>query len=240
MISIAGKPLLGHVIDRLRASKYIGETIVATTTAALDAVIEYFAKDYGVKVFRGHADDVLDRFYQAAKEFGINIVVRIGADDPFKDACEVDRVIARLLKAHNDVDYVSNWLKPSYPEGMDVEAFRFESLERAWREAKLQSEREHVTPYIWMHPEIFRLANVEYSQDLSQLRWTLDTPEDLEFTRQVYAELYHGTPFSMQEILKLLSRRPELQAVNGGSLRHSGFWKAWTADHDRARTEELS
>ncbi len=239
LMSIADKPVLGHVIDRARMSRYAEEIVVATTTEPADSIIEDFARDYGVKVFRGHPDDVLDRFYQAAKQFGFAVVVRLGADDPLKDAREVDRVIAKLVEAPNQLDYVSNSLKPSYPEGMDAEVFSFEALERAWREAKLPSEREHVTPYIWMHPEIFRLANVEHSKDLSRLRWTLDTHADLEFMRQVYAELYHGIPFSMQEVLELLSRRPELQTINGDIPRHAGFWTAHDADHSLTKSQGL-
>ena len=138
---------------------------------------------------------IRDRFYQAAREFNAEIIVRITPDDPFKDPEVVDKVLSYYLSRQGDLDYVSNTIKPTYPEGLDVEAFSFRVLEQAWQEAKRPSEREHVTPYIWDHTELFRLANVENDKDLSHLRWTLDTEADLRFARKVYDRLYRGRVF---------------------------------------------
>ena len=165
--------------------------------------------------FAGSEEDVLDRFYQAAKEYSADIIVRITADDPFKDPQVIDKVIGRYLDFKGPIDYVSNTIKPTYPLGLDVEVFSFESLERAWREANDPFEREHVTPYIWRHPEIFNLANVENDENLSHLRWTLDTEADLNFTREVYSRLYGGgNIFLMSEILDLLDENPWLARLN--------------------------
>src|ERR1019366_7701536 len=126
----------------------------------------------------GSAEDVLDRYYQAAREVGAGVIVRVTADDPFKDPVVVDQVAGRLMR-DPQLDYASNTLEPTYPEGLDVEAFTFSALERAWKEASVPSDREHVTPYIRCNPEMFRTANVSHSPDLSALRWTVDYEADL-------------------------------------------------------------
>jgi spore coat polysaccharide biosynthesis protein SpsF len=224
LIDIGGKPLLGHVLERVAVSRHIQKIVVATTSDPADDVLADYLVRQNVRVYRGSAEDVLDRYYQAARLHGISVVVRVTADDPFKEPCVIDRVVEAFHTAAGTLDYASNTLKPSYPEGLDVEVFSFSALERALNEAELPFEREHVTPYIWMHPERFRLQNIEYHEDLSALRWTLDTPDDLEFTRRVYGELYHGKPFHMDAVIGLLRRRPELVIINAGHRRLEAFW----------------
>lgn len=224
LTQIEDKPLIGHVLDRVELTRHIDKIIVATTTHPEDDLLERYASTRQCLVFRGSVDDVLDRYYQAAKYYDIDSVVRITADDPFKDPHIIGEVLDLYLAAEGELDYISNTIKPTYPEGLDVEVFSFAALQRSWNEAKLAYEREHVTPYMWTHPEHFRLRNVEHTQDLSGLRWTLDTPEDLQFTRCVYAELYSGKPFFMQDILNLLRRRPEIAKLNSGHRRLEAFW----------------
>ena len=134
----------------------------------------------------------------------------------------IDRIVSPLLEKPG-LDYVSNTLKPTFPEGLDVEAVRYTALERAWREAELPSEREHVTPYIWNHPDLFQLLNIEHGQDLSWMRWTVDYEQDMVFAREVYFRLYHGQVFSMSEILRLVEEHPELAAINQGIMRNAGY-----------------
>ena len=226
LINIQGKPLLEHVINRVRQSRLIDKIIIATTTKERDRVILEMAQSWGLESYAGSEEDVLDRFYQAARIYRARTIVRITPDDPFKDPEVIDKVISYYLKSKGNVDYVSNTIKPTYPEGLDVEVFSFEALEKAWREAKKSSEREHVTPYIWNHPEIFRLANVENDDDLSHLRWTLDTEADLQFTREIYSRLYHGQLFLMKGILALLRAEPELMRINEGTTRGVGYLKS--------------
>ena len=223
---INGKPLLEHVLDRVRLSRLIDKIIIATTTEDKDRVILKMARSWGIDSYTGSEEDVLDRFYQAAKMYGADTVVRITPDDPFKDPEVVDRVIGYYLEHKDGLDYVSNTIKPTYPEGLDVEVFSFDTLERAWQEAGKPSEREHATPYIWNHPELFRLANVENDENLSHLRWTLDTEADLRFTREVYARIYHGQVFLMKDILALLHTEPELEQINQGTPRNAGYLKS--------------
>ncbi len=226
LLDIQGKPLLKHVIERIKASRLINQIIIATTENEKDKAIIVFSEAHGIPWYVGSEDDVLDRLYQAAKKYGVETIVRITPDDPFKDPEVIDKVIGHFLASEGKTDYVSNTIRPTYPEGLDVEVFSFQALERAWREAKKPSEREHVTPYIWNHPELFQLANVENEEDLSHLRWTLDTAEDLRFTREVYTRLYHGQIFLMSEVLALLKKEPQLTQINSTTPRSAGYLKS--------------
>lgn len=225
LIDIAGKPLLAHVINRVSKSKLVKNIVLATTSNPADQVLVDFAKKNSIDYFVGSEDDVLDRFYHAAKRFKAEIIVRITPDDPFKDPEVMDKIIEIMLQC--DYDYVSNTIKPTYPEGLDIEVFNFKALEKAWLNAKKSSEREHVTPYIWNHPELFKLYNVENDADLSSMRWTLDTPDDLKFTKAVYERLYMPERiFLKKDILALLDQEPELKKINAGIERCAGYKKS--------------
>jgi spore coat polysaccharide biosynthesis protein SpsF len=222
LADICGQPLLVRVIERVRASSLVDEVVVATTTAPEDRTLIDVAGQFGVRGYAGSVDDVLDRFYQVAKATRAEVIVRVTADDPFKDPSVLDEITRHLLE-HSDLDYVSNTIEPTYPEGLDIEAFTFAALERAWLEARLPSEREHVTPYLWKNPEKFRTANVRHTSDLSSLRWTLDYEEDLRFAREVYERLHQRGIFRMDDILALLRAEPHLAAINKGIGRNAGY-----------------
>jgi len=226
LIDIQGKSLLEHVIDRVCTSKLIEQIIIATTSNEKDKTIVDFAQEHQILYYVGSEDNVLDRFYQAAKMFHAGLIVRITPDDPFKDPEVIDKLVSHYLAHRGSLDYVSNTIKPTYPEGLDVEVFTFAALEKAWREAKKPSEREHVTPYIWNHSELFRIVNIENDEDLSHLRWTLDTEADLRFTQEIYAKLYRGQIFLMKDILTLLEKEPELLKINQGIERNAGYLKS--------------
>jgi len=226
LADIAGKTLLEHVIQRVKASRLINRIIIATTENERDKAVIAFSEAHGIPWYVGSEDDVLDRFYQTAKRYRVETIVRITPDDPFKDPEVMDKVISYYLANKDKLDYASNTIKPSYPEGLDVEVFSFGALEKAWEEAKKPSEREHVTPYIWNHPELFRLANIENNEDLSHLRWTLDTEADLRFTQEIYARLYRGQVFLMKDILTLLEKEPQLLTINQGIERNVGYLKS--------------
>ena len=185
----SGDTLLGHIARRVKRSKYINRILVATGNKNANAQLIETCKKQGIEIFCGSDEDVLSRFYFAAKPLSPDIIVRITADDPLKDPEVIDRAIEILLKSrksHTPYNYVSNTLKPTYPEGLDIEVFTFAALERAFREAKLPSEREHVTPYIWKNSRLFRAHNFEHSTDLSYLRWTVDYEEDMDFVKAIY------------------------------------------------------
>jgi spore coat polysaccharide biosynthesis protein SpsF len=222
LADIAGKSLLGHVIERVKNSHTVDDIVVATTVESDDQAVLSLATEYGVKTYAGNSDDVLDRYYQAARKAEANLIVRVTADDPFKDPEVLDKIVHHLL-THPGLDYASNTLEPTYPEGLDIEVFTFEALERAWSQACLPSEREHVTPYIWKNGDKFKSANVKHHTDLSHLRWTLDYEEDLRFTREVYARLYGESIFLMQDILDVLQAEPDLVKINQGIERNTGY-----------------
>ncbi len=229
MMEIAGKPMLGHIIDRLKRAELIHSIVVATTDKETDAPIVKLAEDSGTASYAGSEEDVLDRYYQAAKGFVVDAVVRITADCPLIDPRVADRVIQRYLV--EDCDYAANTLKRTYPDGLDVEVFSYTALERAWNEARWVSEREHVTPYIRKNPDKFRLASVESGVDLSYLRWSVDRPEDLKFIKQVYEHLYkEGRVFYMEDILGLLKKHPDLKQINQGIPINDGYTKSLRED----------
>ncbi|MEW6715910.1 MAG: glycosyltransferase family protein [Chloroflexota bacterium] len=229
LVDIVGKPLLGHVIERVQACQTIEDIVVATTTAVEDQPILDLAGQYGVMHYTGSEEDVLDRFYQAAINTSAEVIVRITADDPFKDPQVIDHIVSYFLH-HPELDYASNTVEPTYPEGLDVEVFSFKALETAWQEAQRLSDREHVTPYIWRNPQTFCIANIKHHTDLSHLRWTLDYEEDLHFTRAVYEHLYGGKVFLMEDILILLQKEPQLAGINKGIERNIGYQKSLVED----------
>lgn len=224
MALIGGKPLLWYVVSRAGRAKYLDEIVVATTDRPTDDVVVRFCAEHGWPSFRGSEQDVLDRYYQTAWIHKAEVVVRITADCPLVDPHIVDLVIEKLIQG--PYDYASNTIEPTYPDGLDVEAFRFTALERAWSEAKTMPEREHVTPYLWRNPEKFRLANVAHPTNLSHLRWTVDEPEDLEFVRRVFAHLEPDLHFGMEEVLRLLQLHPELSSINAHLRRNEGYRKS--------------
>lgn len=219
---IQGESLLAHVIRRVEAIKQIDKIVIATTTDSKDNGIIEIADRCKVAYSRGSENDVLERFYEAAKKFHSETIVRITADCPLIDPAVADQVISCFLKG--GFDYVSNTLTPTFPDGLDVEVFSFAALEKAFREAKKTSEREHVTPYIWGNPALFKAANYLNKTDLSELRWTVDTPADFEFIKTVYQHLYQpGKIFLLNDVLQLLSQKPEIETLNSGQTRNEGY-----------------
>jgi len=234
LMDLAGRPLLGHLVDRARRIPGLDAVVIATTDRPADRAILNFAAAEGLPVYAGSEDDVLDRFHQAAERFGVSVVVRITPDCPLLDPAVAGLVLARFLDARGSLDYASNTQPPTFPDGQDTEAFSAAALARAWREARLPSEREHVTPYIWKHPERFRLANVRHAEDLSALRWTVDEAADLDFVRAVYARLGDARAAGLGEVLALLRREPALREINRSLTRNEGYAKSLRADGARS------
>jgi spore coat polysaccharide biosynthesis protein SpsF len=224
---IAGQPMLLRVINRIRHAESIDNAVVVTSTDKYDDDIEALCCENGVAFFRGSLDDVLDRFYQAALYFHVESIIRITADCPLLDPKIVDKIVHTFR--NGAFDYVSNTIECSYPDGLDTEVFSFATLKRAWQEALMKSEREHVTPYIYKHPELFRLKNIKHDVDLSSLRWTVDTMRDLEFVRAVYSH-FNDSSFGMSEILLLLRDHHEIFDLNAGQQRNEGYQKSLRED----------
>lgn len=211
---ICGKTVLEHCINRLKRVENINEIIIATTTLEKDNVIVAEANRLGVKYYRGSEDNVLSRYYYAAKENNADIVVRVTSDCPLIDSEVTQKVIQYFID--NKYDFVSNTIKRTYPRGLDTEVFSLNALEKAFNEAVLDRDKEHVTPYIWDNTNIFKLGYFINDVDYSYLRWTLDTTEDFELINKIYDYLYEGkvNEFNMNDILKVYVEHPELRKIN--------------------------
>lgn len=213
--TVFGRALLSFQLERLHRADTIDKIIVATTTEPADAKIADLAHLENALVYKGSQEDVLDRYYQAAKLYEADIVVRITGDCPLIDPAIVDRTVTFFLDHYPQYDYVSNTVKLTYPRGLDVEVFTFKALEKAHREAKLPYEREHVTPYLYQHPEQFTVGSVESDRDLSKHRWTVDTEEDFELISRLITALYPDNPdFTMEDLLAVLKEHPDWLSIN--------------------------
>jgi glutamate-1-semialdehyde 2,1-aminomutase/spore coat polysaccharide biosynthesis protein SpsF len=224
LADICGYPMLARVIDRVRAARLLHQIVVATTDQASDDPIALFCRQEGVSCFRGSEQDVLDRFYRAAKELQADTVVRITADCPLIDPEVIDKVIARF--ENGDCDYASNALRYTYPDGLDTEVFSFAALEQVWLEASKPSDREHVTPYL--RNGKFRTVNVESDIPINpnQYRWTVDNANDLQFVRSIYAAMNGNGSFGYKEVFDLLQRRPDLAALQTETLTNEGYYRS--------------
>lgn len=221
---IAGKPMLVRVFERSSLAKSIDQVIVATTTEPSDDATQSLCESEGILWFRGSQFDVLDRYYQAARNSEAQVIVRITADCPLIDPAVIDKTVYALsehIQLHPDSNrapFSANRLPPpwgrTYPVGLDTEVCTFPGLEIAWKEASLPHQREHVMPYFYDNPDRFTIIHVNHERDLGQLRWTVDTATDLELIRQIYNRFPGRNDFSWLEILGLVEREPELLAIN--------------------------
>ena len=231
LLPVADTTLLGLHLRRIAASERIDELIVATTTAPADAAIVELADAAGVRSFRGSEEDVLDRFYQAVRQHTPDYMVRLTSDCPLIDAALIDAVIDFTVS--QQLDYASNVFDPSYPDGQDVEVFTFAALERAWTEARLASEREHVTPYIHKHSSyrgenLFRSGNYSEGVDFGHLRMTVDEAKDYTLIKALVKKL--GTERDWRSYAEALEDDPELRGINADIARNEGYQKSLNQD----------
>jgi len=218
---LMGEPMLARMIERVRRAQTAGSIIVGTSTHASDDRLVSMCADRDIACERGSLEDVLDRYYRIAASRQPDCVVRLTGDCPLIDPDVIDAVVEFAL--NGGFDYASNTLNPTFPDGLDVEAFRFTALERAWREARLPSEREHVTPYIKTSSQ-FRCGSYENLQDLSSLRWTVDEPEDFALVERIYGALFPANPeFGMSEVLDYVQEHPEILSLNAHIARDEGY-----------------
>jgi len=210
---IEGFPLLWHVVNRLRKSTMVSRIIVATTETAVDNKVVDWCNNNRVDFFRGSENNVLERFYQAAKLYKADYIARITADDPFKDP-EIIDAVAKLL-INNNLDFAYNNSPPTFPEGLDTEIFTFSALEKAYTNSEDPFEKEHLTQYFYRHPDDFVQKNFSYKEDISNLRWTIDRLEDLEMVKVIYKKLFpQKNVFLLNDILDLLKLEPWIIELN--------------------------
>jgi spore coat polysaccharide biosynthesis protein SpsF len=222
---LGGEPVLAWVVERCRRALTVNSVLVATTTEPADDPVALLCAERGWPVFRGSQFDVLDRYYQAARWVKADVIVRVTADCPLIDPQVIDQVVREFLE--RGVDFAANRLPPpwkrTFPIGLDTEVVSFAALERAWREANQKYEREHVMPYLYDEPGRFNIFILEHEPDLGHLRWTVDTPEDLELLQAVVERLSRRMDFSWEEVLAIFEREPQLAEINASVNHKSGF-----------------
>ena len=222
----AGKSCLEYVIQQLEDVFDIKNMVIATTFLEEDDVIEKFCVERGINVFRGEPKNVLDRYYNCAKEFSIQNIVRITSDCPLIDP----KIVLELIKKMKtgEFDYVSNALNRTFPIGLDAEIFTFHALEQSWKVAQLQSEKEHVTPFIKKNPKSFKQYNLESDKNKSNIRVTLDVPEDLMLIRNIVSKI-SNRPILYKDLMELFEREPEILAINK-NIKHDGYERSLRED----------
>jgi spore coat polysaccharide biosynthesis protein SpsF len=233
LLHIRDKPMLTWVAERTRCSRYVDEVVIATTTDTADDAVAAMCAKNGYLCYRGDLFDVLDRYYQTARTFGADVIVRITADCPLIDPDEIDHTVEAFLQ--NDADFAANRLPPpyqrTYPIGLDTEVCSFAALERAWQYAEKPYQREHVMPYLYDNVVVdlsrenhsltqiyynppFKIAVINHDPDYGAMRWTVDTMEDLELVRAIVAHFEGKDDFSWLDVLELLHTNPRLMQIN--------------------------
>jgi len=220
-------PSLYYTINQLKNSLNLDKIIVATTKLKEDDVIEKFSKNNKIDCFRGNSINVLDRFYECAKKFELKKIVRITADCPLIDPEIVDSVIEKFNSSN--YDYVHNMEPRTFPDGLDTEIFTFSILEQAWKNAKLPSEKEHVTLYFRNNKEKFKIKNIISKKNMSSHRWTLDYQEDLDLIRNIISEI-KSRPILTNHIIDLFKEKPNIFEINKKYLTNEGLKRSLEQD----------
>ncbi len=222
LLDIGGQPMLSRVVERSRRADLVDDVVVATTADDSDDPVDALCRQRGYLCYRGSLYDVLDRYYQAARLYEADLVVRITADCPLMDPALIDATLQAFQSS--GCDFAATRLPPpwkrTYPIGLDIEVCSFQGLERAWREADQPHQREHVMPFFYEQEGRFRLNILNYPVDYGSQRWTVDTPEDLELIRRIYAHFNPRADFGWLEVIDLFHRQPDLFQVNAGVSHH--------------------
>jgi spore coat polysaccharide biosynthesis protein SpsF len=221
---IENKPMVWHVINRVKKIKSVQQIALITTKEKSDQILLEIAKENKIIGFSGKTSDVLNRHYQCAKEINADPIIRITSDCPLIDPKIVEEMIQFYLK--NNYDVVSNTITPSYPDGLDIEIFSFNALKKAAKEAKKKHDREHVTTYFGSHTKKFKIYDYQNKSDLSNFRWTVDKIQDIQFVRAVYSKIKPKKVFSMNEVLQILKKYPKIIEINKGIIRNEGHSKS--------------
>jgi len=215
LFEVVGKSLLEHQLERLGYVENADSLVVATSINTTDDEIERLCNRLNVSCFRGSELDVLSRYYEAATYHKADIIVRITADCPVIDPHIVDLAIDFYKKNINVVDFVSNGLDGAYPRGMNVAVFDYKTLESTQANAVKQSDREHVTSYIYTHRDKYRVYSLPAERHYPEYRFTVDTIEDFLLIKEIIGDLYPGNAkFTLDDIVDLMEARPELAGIN--------------------------
>tara|TARA_B110001454_G_scaffold219106_1_gene249954 strand:- start:4134 stop:4928 length:795 start_codon:yes stop_codon:yes gene_type:complete len=231
MLPVCGKPLLEHFIDRIKYSKTINKIIIATSIKKEDNVIVDFCNKKNIMCIRGSENDLLSRYKMAADETQADIIVRLTSDTPLLEYNVIDEVVNTYIQ--NEYDFVSNCypLPRTYPDGTNVEVFSIGILNEMYLHAKKPSEREHVTFYVLMQPEKFKIFRVDNTRDISNYRFNLDYELDYELIREIFNNLYKdGEVFLLEEIIEFLEKNPNILKINSQIDPYKGILESFDED----------
>jgi len=217
LMDLSSEPMLARVVERTRRARTVDEVVVATSILPADDRIARLCESRGWECFRGSEPDVLDRYYQAALRFGAEVVVRVTSDCPLIDPELIDQHVQTLLEHISETDFVTNMLQQSFPLGLAVEAMPIDVLARMNRMSRTSQLREHVTTIAYERPEWFRIEHIRHPIDLSEMRWTVDTAEDLEFVRRIFAHFGHDH-FKWKEVWPVLDEHTEWSDINRAAV----------------------
>ncbi|MCF6296413.1 MAG: glycosyltransferase family protein [Flavobacteriaceae bacterium] len=231
LLDLGGKPVLQQVFNQISNAKLIDKIVLATSIDSSDDLLEKWAKNSNNLFYRGSLNNVLERYYYAAKEFSADVIVRITADCPLVDPKIIDSIIELFNK--ENYDYCSNTITPTFPDGLDVEVLKFVALEKAYINATLLSEIEHVTPYIKNNPQLFKIGMYSSKTDYSSLRWTLDNKEDYEFLKLIFNKFSNECDYiSWEKAIKFLANNESISKINSHISRDVGYSKSLLNDKE--------
>lgn len=231
MLTICGKTILEHMVDRVTHSRTLDKVLIATSTDESDDVIEALCRRTGIECIRGPNEDLLSRYKMVCDAVGADIIAKMGADSPLIDPSIIDKVVKIFV--NNDYDYVSNYgpFPRTYPEGIALDVYTSKTLDEVYNEAKKPSEREHISPFIWMRPERYRIYRVDCEKDLLKYRLCLDYKEDYYVIKSVFEGLYPQNPFfTMEEIIEWLDAHPDILKINSHIKPYEGLLKSLEQD----------
>ena len=234
LLPLKKETVIWHLLNRIKYSKKISKLVVIIPKNQTNEKLANYLIKKSFNVYRGREKNVLDRSYKASKKYKAKVIVRITADDPLKDPKIIDMAINKFIKAK--VDYLSNCsydgsIRATYPEGIDVEVFSYKCLEKIWKNAKKQSEKEHVTPYIFTNKSKFLIKGFYSRINYSKYRWTLDYYKDYIFIKKIYEKLYKNESiFYMKDIINFLEKFPKIININNKYVRYEGYKKSLLED----------
>lgn len=228
-----GKSLIENIVLRVRHCTTVDEILVATTTNKLDDELEQWCFEHQIKCYRGDEKDVLKRYFDAASFINADVIIRITADDPFKDPKVIDAVVKQLID--NNLDFSFNNFPPTFPEGLDTEVFTYEAIKKAMESNTTDFEKEHVTQYFYHNPNDFRMMNYSYTKDVSDIRLTVDSKEDFLLAEEIYSKLApNGEMFYLEDVLRLMEAHPDLMEINQNVKRSAMYAKENNKANDKS------